>query len=149
MSNEAFAEPGNTVVNFVFTNNNGDAVFSISDPDLLDKDTSLPSGIIALDCSIFQAVTISQFSFPLTITINDCQDPSDETEWLLEFDGTTGTATCTQGSCLPVNGPPIGGELIPVDNVSLVLAYGLVNSWWMAPIGIGIGLGIYLVKRKF
>jgi len=43
----------------------------------------------------------------------------------------------------------VGGELIPVDNVSLVLAYGLVNSWWMAPIGIGIGVGIYLVKRRF
>jgi len=43
---------------------------------------------------------------------------------------------------------PVGGELIPVDNVSLVLAYGLVNSWWMAPVGIGIGVGIYLVKRK-
>jgi len=43
---------------------------------------------------------------------------------------------------------PVGGELIPLDNVSLVLAYGLVNSWWMAPIGIGIGVGIYLVRRK-
>jgi len=43
----------------------------------------------------------------------------------------------------------VGGELIPVDNVSLILAYGLVNSWWMAPIGIGIGVGIYLVKRRF
>ncbi len=43
----------------------------------------------------------------------------------------------------------VGGELIPLDNVSLILAYGMVNSWWMAPIGIGIGLGIYLVKRRF
>jgi len=43
----------------------------------------------------------------------------------------------------------VGGEFYPVDNVSLVLAYGLVNSWWMAPIGIGIGVGIYLVKRRF
>jgi len=45
-------------------------------------------------------------------------------------------------------GGAVGGELIPVDNVSLVLAYSLVNSWWMTPIGIGIGVGIYLVKRK-
>jgi len=44
---------------------------------------------------------------------------------------------------------PVGGELIPVDNVSLLLAYGLVNSWWIAPIGIGISVGIYLVKRRF
>jgi len=46
-------------------------------------------------------------------------------------------------------GAAVGGELIPVDNVSLVLAYSVVNSWWMAPIVIGIGVGIYLVKRRF
>jgi len=47
------------------------------------------------------------------------------------------------------SGFAVGGNFYPVDNVSLILAYGLVNSWWMAPIGIGIGVGIYLVKRKF
>ena len=46
------------------------------------------------------------------------------------------------------SGMVVGGEFYPVDNVSLVLAYGLVNSWWMAPIGIGIGVGVYLVRRK-
>ena len=43
----------------------------------------------------------------------------------------------------------VGGDFYPVDNVSLVLAYGLVNSWWMAPTAVGIGVGIYLVKRRF
>ncbi len=50
---------------------------------------------------------------------------------------------------VPSSGMTIGGTFYPVDNVSLILAYSLVNSWWMAPIGIGIGLGIYLVKRRF
>jgi len=47
------------------------------------------------------------------------------------------------------SGMIVGGTFYPVDNVSLVLAYGLVNSWWMAPIGLGIGVGIYLVKKRF
>ncbi len=51
------------------------------------------------------------------------------------------------GECVRVT--TVGGEFYPVDNVSLVLAYSLVNSWWMAPIGIGIGVGVYLVKRRF
>ncbi len=61
-----------------------------------------------------------------------------------------------QSSCLvewhldiSTNHLTVGGELVPLDNVSLVLAYSLVNSWWIAPIGIGVGVGIYLVKRKF
>ena len=49
---------------------------------------------------------------------------------------------------VPSSGITVGGEFIPVDNVSLVLAYSLVNSWWMAPIGIGIGVGIYLTRRR-
>ena len=52
-------------------------------------------------------------------------------------------------SLLLISDPKLrSATLIPVDNVSLILAYGLVNSWWMAPIGIGIGVGLYLVKRK-
>ncbi len=50
---------------------------------------------------------------------------------------------------VPSSGITVGGEFIPVDNVSLVLAYSLVNSWWMAPIGIGIGVGVYLTRRRF
>jgi len=47
--------------------------------------------------------------------------------------------------------PPltIGGLQIPTDSVSLVLAYGIMNSYWMLPTAVGIGVGIYLVKRKF
>jgi len=43
----------------------------------------------------------------------------------------------------------VGGEIIPIDTTALLLAYGELNSWWMTPIVIGIGIGIYLVKRRF
>jgi len=43
----------------------------------------------------------------------------------------------------------VGGELIPLDTSALLLAYGMINSYWIAPTAIGIGVGIYLVKRRF
>jgi len=42
----------------------------------------------------------------------------------------------------------VGGLLLEPNTASLILAYGLVNAVWIAPIGIGIGLGIYLVRKK-
>jgi len=42
----------------------------------------------------------------------------------------------------------VGGMFIQPDSATLLLAYGIANAIWIAPIGIGIGVGIYLVKRK-
>ena len=43
----------------------------------------------------------------------------------------------------------IGGMLLEPDTTVLVLAYGIVNAFWLAPMLAGIGVGIYLVKRRF
>ena len=43
----------------------------------------------------------------------------------------------------------VGGISQPVQSISLLLAYTIVNSYWMAPTAVGIGVGIYLVKRRF
>ena len=43
----------------------------------------------------------------------------------------------------------VGGELIPLDTTSLLLGYTTLNSYWIAPTAVGIGVGIYLVKRRF
>ena len=42
----------------------------------------------------------------------------------------------------------VGGIEIPTDTTSLLLAYSILNMYWMAPTAVGIGVGIYLVKRK-
>jgi len=42
---------------------------------------------------------------------------------------------------------PVGGEIIPLDTI-LVFGYAVLNSYWIAPTAVVIGLGIYLVKRK-
>ena len=43
----------------------------------------------------------------------------------------------------------IGGDLLQIDTISILLAYAIVNAVWMAPIGIGIGVGVYLTRRRF
>ncbi len=43
----------------------------------------------------------------------------------------------------------VGGEWIATDTTALIIGYSVLNAYWIAPIGIGIGLGIYLVKRRF
>ncbi len=43
----------------------------------------------------------------------------------------------------------IGGILVQPDTYTLLLAYGIANSIWMAPLAIGIGVGVYLTKSKW
>jgi len=42
----------------------------------------------------------------------------------------------------------VGGEWIATDTTALIIGYSVLNAYWIAPVGIGIGLGLYLVKRK-
>jgi len=44
---------------------------------------------------------------------------------------------------------PVGGEWQATDTTALIIGYSVLNAYWIAPIGIEIGLGIYLVKRRF
>jgi len=43
----------------------------------------------------------------------------------------------------------VGGVLQPTDTTALIIGYSVLNAYWIAPTAVGIGLGIYLVKRKF
>ncbi len=42
----------------------------------------------------------------------------------------------------------VGGEWQATDTTALIIGYSVLNAYWLAPMVIGIGLGIYLVKRK-
>ncbi len=56
----------------------------------------------------------------------------------------TATILCMSPSSLMT----VGGEWQATDTTALIIGYSVLNAYWIAPIGIGIGLGIYLVKRK-
>lgn len=43
----------------------------------------------------------------------------------------------------------VGGIMMQPDTATLLLAYGIANSVWMAPLAIGIGVGVYLTKSKW
>jgi len=42
----------------------------------------------------------------------------------------------------------VGGEWIATDTTALIIGYSVLNAYWLAPIALGIGVGIYLVRRK-
>ncbi|MEE9241640.1 MAG: hypothetical protein V3U12_00600 [Nitrosopumilaceae archaeon] len=42
----------------------------------------------------------------------------------------------------------VGGEWQATDTTALIIGYSVLNAYWLAPIGIGIGLGLFLVKRN-
>jgi len=42
----------------------------------------------------------------------------------------------------------VGGEWIATDTTALIIGYSVLNAYWIAPTAVGIGLGLYLVKRK-
>ncbi len=51
--------------------------------------------------------------------------------------------------CLKAQLMTVGGFQLPTDMTALLLGYTILNSYWIAPTAVGIGLGIYLVKRRF
>ncbi len=57
---------------------------------------------------------------------------------------TTTTLLCFSPSSLMT----VGGEWQATDTTALIIGYSVLNAYWIAPVGIGIGLGIYLVKKK-
>jgi len=51
---------------------------------------------------------------------------------------------CDDGGIMAV----VGGMLLQPDSATLVIAYGIANSIWIVPSVAGIGIAVYLVKRK-
>lgn len=59
--------------------------------------------------------------------------------------GTTGIYP----DCTPIGGLPIGGELIPIDTTSLLLAGAHLTASWLIPVIVtGAGIVFVLVRRK-
>ncbi len=92
---------------------------SIGENDELFKDFS--SKLIRVDVKAQQQGAMQLFDIPVTVTIV-CLSPS--------------------------SFMTVGGEWQATDTTALIIGYSVLNAYWIAPVGIGIGLGIYLVKRK-
>jgi len=83
--------------------------------------TDFNSELIRFDVKTQQQGPMQLFDIPVTVTI-----------------------VCLSPSSLMT----VGGNWEATDTTALIIGYSVLNAYWIAPIGIGIGLGIYLVKRK-
>jgi len=43
----------------------------------------------------------------------------------------------------------VGGEWQATDTTALIIGYSVLNAYWLAPIAIGIGAGIYLTRNRW
>ena len=43
----------------------------------------------------------------------------------------------------------VGGEWQATDTTALIIGYSVLNMYWIAPIGIGIGVGVYLTRNRW
>ena len=43
----------------------------------------------------------------------------------------------------------VGGEWQATDTTALIIGYSVLNAYWIAPIGIGIGVGVYLTRNRW
>jgi len=86
--------------------------------------------------------------FPAIFTISDCADPLEEGVFELTL---AGEFTCLSGNCLPLpdgDGQVIGGEIIPIETTSLILA-GAQSFSWMIPVVLSVlGIGLFVLRKS-
>ena len=58
--------------------------------------------------------------------------------------GTTGTFP----DCVPIERIPVGGEIIPIESTSLLLAGAQTFSWMIPVILSGIGIGLFVFRKS-
>jgi len=59
------------------------------------------------------------------------------------------TVTITILCFSPSTFQTVGGEWTPTDTTALIIGYSVLNAYWLAPIGIVIGLGVYLTRNRW
>ena len=156
----AYADPGNVEITDVSFQ--GGLNFDVLDPDGIKSVTQLAGGGCPEDsrdinpsCSLPQ-VTSASFNFATnhfcepnpkeaTIEIIDCQADMETETWLLESSGGAGDATCIE-NCDPPQ--VVGGELIPIESTSLLLASAQTFSWMIPVVLSVLGIGLFVVSRK-
>ncbi len=142
----AYATPGNTEVENRGQDLPGNNInFRIADPDaiksILIGFTEIPVSSCPNSLQIFVGLD-KDVQLPRQLTVIDCEGDMDTTIWQLSV----GDAVCIEGSCLP---QVIGGEIIPIDATSLILAGAQMNAAWIIPVLAAAGIGAFILRKKF
>jgi len=84
---------------------------------------------------------------PSVITVSKLigYDVTPKRNGIQQFDITVVTSIL----CLsPSTFQTVGGEWQATDTTALIIGYSVLNMYWIAPIAIGIGAGIYLTRNR-
>jgi len=134
-----YAGSGITIVE----NLGGDPVqFSVKDLDGI-RTFQVGQDLQTFECDvapteIFFEVEIAML--PIALLIVDCVDDTTEYNLFETF------VECVSGQCPP---PPIvGGELLPIESTSLLLANAQLFSWMIPVVLSVLGIGLFVVSRK-
>lgn len=145
----SFANPGNTMWEYTgeFRDDTFAGLFQLSDPDGLKSVAR--EGFPETDLSCVNGgygLNPFRLLLPFVVVVIDCEQDMDTTRWLIEDDPSSdrATITCIEGSCLQM----VGGELLPIETTSLLLA-GAQTFSWMIPVTLSVlGIGLVLARKK-
>ena len=95
-----------------------------------------------------QAVTYDEQTILITA------DPNNTEDIIIEINGKQITIRPGENILLEIDGPPIddgvvGGEIIPIETTSLLLASAQSFSWMIPVVLSVLGIGLILVRRKY
>jgi len=114
---------------------------------LFNFEADVPDMIAQWDCEIVDEIKIWCRAVD---SITDRIDPGDFFELVVFLDtesepSITFNAEWTMGEQMQ---QPVGGELLPIETTSLLLASAQSYSWMIPVIVSGIGIGLFVVSRK-
>jgi len=162
----AFADSGNTQITDLGAQ--GGVSFDVLDPDgiktivKLDDGQSCPEQVIEvnLDCSDPQVTHVDNGPFDgifcvadgggiFNVEVTDCQADMSTSTWMITSDTSIShaEATCIE-NCDPPQPPVVGGEILPIETTTLLLAAAQSPAWLTALTIAALGIGAYVFTRN-
>jgi len=161
----AFADSGNTQITDLGAQ--GGVSFDVLDPDGIKTIVELANGQscpgqvieVNLDCSDPQVTHVDNGPFDgifcigpddLTIVeITDCQADMSTSTWMITSFTieSRAEATCIE-NCDPPQPPVVGGEILPIETTTLLLAAAQSPAWLTALTITALGIGAYVFTRN-
>lgn len=119
----------------------GENLIAPSSPDIFANEAA--EVIVQVDPDIASTIKVLVFEKLLSIGYTDEQGDD------VNLDNISSVSEIEYSTiCADFLSQVVGGLLIKPDVGALLLAYAIMNAFWMAPMFAGLGIGLYLIKRK-
>ncbi len=123
----------------IFADLNRLIILSIDDPTIDTTNLFISAQLVSIPAS---SELFDSFLFELIeVNVKAKQDGA-----IQLFDiPVTVTSVCLSPSSFMT----VGGEWQATDTTALIIGYSVLNAYWLAPIAIGIGVGVYLTRNRW